>query len=394
MNLLLVHNYYQQPGGEDQSFAAEAALLEARGHRVVRYTLHNDAVATMGLLDLARATLWNGTVYRDLRALIRQERPHLVHFHNTFPLISPAAYYAARAEGVPVVQRLSNYRLFCLNACFYRDGAVCEACMGKALPLPGIRHGCYRDDRLASTGVATLLATHRAAGTWLRMVDLYVTLSHFARNKFIEGGLPADKLYVKPNFLDPAPPVGTGQGGYALFVGRLSPEKGLRTLLAAWRQVGERLPLRIVGAGPLQGEVEAAVASMPGVSWLGRLPAEEVYRLMGEAALLVAPSECYETFGRASMEAFATGTPVVASALGAVAELVTPGIDGFHVRPGDPDALAAQVHWIAARPELLPTMRQAARRTFATHFTAERNYRLLLHLYERVLAQRSTLAPA
>ncbi len=196
MKIALVHNYYQQPGGEDEVFADEGALLEARGHQVVRYTAHNDRIAGMRAPVLAQVTVWNRAVYRELRAFIRKERPAVMHFQNTFPLISPASYYAARAEGVPVVQTLHNYRLLCPNALFFRDGHVCEDCLGKSIPWPGVAHACYRGSRTASGVVASMLSIHRALRTWTEMIDVYVVLSEFARQKFIEGGLPSEKIVV------------------------------------------------------------------------------------------------------------------------------------------------------------------------------------------------------
>jgi glycosyltransferase involved in cell wall biosynthesis len=213
MRVLLLHNHYQQPGGEDQVFAAERDLLEAHGHRVLQYTTHNDQLADMGRAGLVKAAVWNGAVYRELRALIRKEKLQVAHFHNTFVLISPAAYYAAQAEGVPVIQTLHNYRLLCPNALFFREGRVCEDCLGKTFPWPGIAHACYRESRPASGTVAAMLTTHRALGTWKRAVDLYIALTGFAREKFIEGGLPSEKIVVKPNFVHPDPGAGEGRDG-------------------------------------------------------------------------------------------------------------------------------------------------------------------------------------
>jgi glycosyltransferase involved in cell wall biosynthesis len=380
--IFIVHEYYQQPGGEDQVFAAESDLLEASGHRVIRYTDHNDRVKDVGSLALARATVWNGTAYRTLRKLFREEAPQIVHFHNTFPLISPAAYYAARAEGVPVVQTLHNYRLFCTNSLFFRDGHVCEDCFGRTLPWPGVIHSCYRGSPAASGTVAAMLAAHRALRTWTKMVDMYIALTEFAREKFIQGGLPVEKVAVKPHFVHPDPGPGEGRGGYALFVGRLSPEKGSKTLLSAWEHLGGRLPLKIVGDGPLAPQTAAAVRQVPEVKWLGQLPLEEVYKLMGEAAFLVFPSEWYETFGRVAIEAFARGTPVVASKIGAIAELVEHGRTGLHFRPGDSNDLAAQVEWALKHPAELKQMRKEARADFTAKYTAGRNYESLMEIYQ------------
>jgi glycosyltransferase involved in cell wall biosynthesis len=392
MKILAVHNRYQQPGGEDEVFLAETTLLESYGHRVVRYSTHNDRVADMNPLALAGNTLWNTSTYRELRALIRRERPQAAHFHNTFPLVSPAGYYAARAEGVPVVQTLHNYRLLCPNALFFRDGRACEDCMGKVVTWPGIVHKCYRGSRAASGLVTAMLTTHRALGTWTKMVDVYIVLTEFARRKFIEGGLPAEKLIVKPNFVYPDPGPGEGGGGYALFVGRLAPEKGTETMLAAWDRLGTRIPLKIVGDGALRDRVVEAAARQSNVEWLGHRPVEDVPALMRKADMLIFPSEWYETFGRVAAEAFAAGTPVIAANTGAAAELVEHGRTGLKFRPGDPEDLITQVEWAMSHSAELRRMREEVRAEYEAKYTAERNYRALMKIYEAALERKKVPA--
>ncbi len=384
-SVLLVHNAYQQPGGEDAVFAEEAFLLEERGHRVLRYTAHNDAAATMGRAALAGKTLWNREAYRELRSVIGRERPDVVHFHNTFPLVSPAGYHAAKDEGVPVVQTLHNYRLLCPNGLFFRDGGPCEDCLGKAVPLPAVAHGCYRGSRPASGVAAAMLSAHRALGTWGRKVDAYVALTRFARDKFVEGGLPAERISVKPNFVSPDPGPGRGRGGYALFVGRLSPEKGVGVLLEAWGRIGAPIPLKVVGDGPLAPSVARAAERDPRVEWLGRKSPEEVRSLMKDAAALVFPSEWYETFGRVAAESFAAGTPVIAARIGAIEELVEHGCTGLHFWPGAAPDLARQVDRLCGDPAGRARMRDEARREYEANYTADRNYRMLVGIYERAI---------
>jgi glycosyltransferase involved in cell wall biosynthesis len=390
--VLLVHNSYQQPGGEDQVFTAEGHLLEAHGHEVVRYTVHNDKVRGKNPLTLAGTTVWNRAVYGELRSLIREERPQVAHFHNTLPLISPSAYYAARAEGIPVVQTLHNYRLLCSNALFYRQGRVCEDCLGKAVPWPGVVHACYRGSRAASGATVAMLTAHRALGTWKGAVDSYIALSEFARRKFIEGGLPAEKISVKPNFLDPDPGMGEGRGEYFLFVGRLSREKGVDTLLAAWERLGERVPLKIVGDGPLASGVAESVGRFEEVEWLGRQPKDQVLALMKDARALIFPSTCYENFPIVLAEAYAVGLPMIASDLGSMSSLVDHGRTGLHFRPGDPRDLATLVEWASAHPTRLKQMRGEARAEFETKYTAAKNYSRLKDIYESVGTGARSLA--
>lgn len=401
LKVLLCHTYYQQRGGEDESFEAEGALLEAKGHEVVRFTRRNDDLVQMPALGAARHTVWNAAAYRDLRSLIACEQPDVMHCTNTFPLISPAAHYAAAAEGVAVVQSLRNFRLLCPGAFFLRDGQVCEDCALSALAWPAVRHKCYRGSRAATAVVALATAVHRAMDTWHPAVTLYFTPSAFARTRFLAVGFPADRIAVKPNFVAADPGVGPG-GDPVVFVGRLSAEKGVATLLTAWQRLAEPVPLTIIGDGPLADDVRAAAQTDSRIEFLGRRPLDEVLHLVGHARSVVVPSVWYETFGRTVIEAFSRGTPVVASRIGALEELVDHGRTGLLATTGDPDALASSVRRLLQRPDELALMRAAARREYESRYTAEANYALLTALYERawrvgargrsLAATRTTLA--
>src|SRR5690242_19134711 len=387
MKCLIVHNSYQQAGGEDQVFQSEAALLESFGHEVVRFTAHNDQVSAIGRMELAQTAIWNGATYRDMRALLRRERPQILHAHNIFPLISPAIYYAARAEGIPVVQTLHNYRLLCPNALLFRVGHICEECLLARNPIAGVVHACYRNDRAATAAVAAMLAVHWVIGTWTRLVDVFIALSEFARNKYIQGGLPAAKIEVKPNFIHPDPGRRDETGSYALFVGRLTPEKGVRTLLSAWEQLGREIPLKLVGNGPLAVEVKEAAQRFAGVEWLESQPRERVLALMKRAAFLVIPSLWYEAFGVVIAEAYGVGLPVIASDLGSMSALIKDGFTGLHFRPGNVAGLVAQVRWAAAHPMEMRRMATHARREYEERYSAARNYDLLMQIYELAIAR-------
>jgi glycosyltransferase involved in cell wall biosynthesis len=389
VDILLIHNSYQQLGGEDSVFAAEAALLEAHGHRIIRYTASNAGLADVNRFTVARRAVWSEESYADVRALLRTHRPQIVHIHNTFPRISPSVCHAARAEGVPVVQTLHNYRLLCPNGLFFRRGRVCEDCLGRAFAMPGVAHACYRRSHAATAVVAGMLSLHRAFGTWARMVDMFIAPTEFARQKFIAGGIPAERIVVKPNFIRHDPGLGKRDGGYALFVGRLSSEKGVETLLAAWQGIGKRLPLKVVGDGPLAGLVQAATEQDRFIHRLGWQPEHHVRELMRDATLLVFPSMCYETFGLVIAEAFAAGLPVVASNLGIMSSLVVHGRTGLHFRPGDAADLSAQIEWALDHPDQVDAMSAWARQEYETCFTPERNYELLMTTYETLLG-RST----
>jgi glycosyltransferase involved in cell wall biosynthesis len=384
LKVLVVHNFYQKPGGEDGVFDDETRLLRTRGHAVIHYTAHNDSIRSMMALDVALCTMWSNRTFRELLELIRRERPDVTHVHNTLPLISPAVYYATSVTGVPVVQTLHNYRIGCPNGLCFRDNRCCTDCVGRLVPWPGVLHACYRDSRSATAVITAMLSTHRMLGTWRNRVNVYIAPTEFSRRMLVNAGLPPNKVIVKPHFVDPDPGVGTERRGYALFVGRLSSEKGITTLLQAWQQIGGDVPLRIVGDGPLGPAVAAAVTSTPGVSWLGMKRPPEVVGLMREAAFLVFPSEWYETFGRVIIEALATGTPVIAAGHGAAAELVHDGNTGLHFRPGDSVDLAAKVRWLSSNPDVALRMGSGARAEFEARYTADANYHSLMSIYQDV----------
>jgi glycosyltransferase involved in cell wall biosynthesis len=390
MKILLVHNTYQHRGGEEQVTSAERDLLTSRGHEVVLYERDSAEIERFSLperLSLPMNAIWSRRSYREMRELIRREAPDLAHFHNVTPLISPSAYHACRDAGVPVVQTLHNYRLLCPALHFYRSDRVCEACLGRKLALPGMFYGCYHNSRAQTLVLAAMLTIHHLLKTWDEAIDRYIALTEFGRLKFIEGGLNPEKIVVKPNFLLEDPGMRNGIGAYALFVGRLVGAKGVHTLLQAWRQLDD-IPLKIAGRGPLLDSAKAVVESHPAgaIEILGRIIHEDVMSLMQGARFLVFPSESYEGFGLAILEAFASGLPILASDLGSMAEIVENGVTGLRFRPGDPDDLAAKVRWAWSHPEAMARMGEAARREFERKYTADRNYEMLMAVYEGAIS--------
>lgn len=371
-------------------YQAECHLLRARGHEVLTYHVTNQDIGD-GLRQalVAPGVVWSWSSKRAILALLKEHKPDVAHFHNTFPLISPAAYWACGEGGVPVVQTLHNYRLVCPNAMLMHRGRVCNGHDGRAGMLKCITRGCYHDSRLQTAVVAAMLGIHRLLRTWKDQVDVYITLTEFARAKVVEMGLPGEKVFVKPNFVHPDPGVRDqdSRGRYALFVGRLSPEKGLETLLKAWRLL-PNVPLKIVGGGPLLERVRRFVNDGPlgNVEVLGHRPREEVWGYVKGASFLVFPSESYEGFPMTIVEAFACGVPVLASQMGSAEEIVADGRTGLHFPPGDPEDLAARVEWAWTHPREMAEMGREARKEYEAKYTAERNYEMLMEIYR--LARR------
>lgn len=390
LNVITVHNRYQMRGGEDEVFESESRLLREYGCKVEM--ISQEAANPAGLIETARIgfnAVWSDAWYGKFRKQLEEIRPAVVHVHNFFPIVSPSIYYACHDAGIPVVQTLHNYRLLCPGATFYRDGKICEDCLHGSL-LNGVAHGCYRDSIMGTAVVARMLSVHRKRQTWSTMVDRYIALTEFSRQKFIEGGLPAERIVVKPNFVLPDPGFGKEKGNYALFVGRLSDLKGVPTLLKAWKMLSEPIPLMIAGDGPYREQLEAELkqAGLSTVNYRGRLSRTDTLAAMQGARFLIFPSEWYEGFPVTIAESFACGTPVICSRLGSMLEIVADGITGIHFEAGSPEDLAGQVRWAWTHPAQVSAMSVAARAEFEARYSAERNYEMLMDIYEGVIAER------
>ncbi len=381
LKVLVAHNAYKQRGGEDAVVEAEIALLRKHGHDVVEHRCSNDGLDAQARIRSLADTLWSRSAHALMHEVIRRHQPDVMHVHNTFPRLSPSIYWAAHSERVPVVQTLHNFRLACAQATFLRNGQVCEACL-HTLPWRGVVQRCYRGSLTQSSALVGMLALHRALGTFRSKVTRYIALSEFSKKKFVAAGLPADKLSVKPNFVgasDPSP--AARQGG--LFVGRLSEEKGIRVLLDAL-SLSTTSRCTVIGSGPL----ERIVAAHPQVRWLGWQDQNVVREHMGAASYVVLPSIGYEQFPLVIAEAYACGTPVVASRLGALEELVHDGQNGLLFAPGDAAALAEKLAFVANHPDRMRQMGDNARAHYELKYTPERNYEQLIAIYTLALSQQ------
>lgn len=388
MRILLLHNHYKSssPSGEDIAFENEKELLESNGYEVITYSRYNDTIES-GPLKSAQAALslfWSKQTYSDLDRLIKKTRPDIAHFHNTFPLISSSGYSACQNNGIPVVQTLHNYRLICPGALLLRDGKPCEKCISGSL-FNSVRYGCYRNSKPASALVAGMLAINRTRKVYSQAVDRYICLTEFAKERFIRGGLPEEKLTVRANALMNTPEIGSGNGNYALFVGRLSQEKGVGTLIKAWEDIGS-LPLKIVGKGPLNQTLkQQATESNINVEFLGFKARTEIFELMRNATMLVIPSECYEGFPVTAMEAMACGTPMLVSKIGALDEILKDPKQCLKFTAGDSADLRDKALTMINNAAMLQNMRFENRKAFEENYSTKNALSSILEIYDNTI---------
>lgn len=355
-------------------------MLRSHGHEVIEYTRTNTDIENVSAAKLLRQTLWSQRSFDELSKLLRDVAPDVLHCTNTLPLLSTSVYDAAYKYQVPVVQSLRNYRLFCAESMCMRGQVACQACLGKKFAFKAIWNRCYRGSLGASATVAMLQTVARRKDFFADRVHAYYTLSEFARRKIAEHGLPAERIMVKPNFMASVPDLGSGDGNYAIFVGRLAEAKGVRVMLRAWESLD--VPLKIVGDGPLSDMVREHAAANRQIEWLGEQELEAVYPLVARAKFLVFPSIGLETFGRTLMEAYSVGTPVIAARESTVPETVVEGEIGFTYDPLDHDQLRQLVISSFAIHDY-QRLRQNARSYFVKHFSPSRNYELLMGIYEQ-----------
>ncbi|MGF9644501.1 glycosyltransferase family 4 protein [Paenibacillus sp. FSL L8-0502] len=396
--VLIIHNFYQQSGGEDKVVEQESAMLRSRGIETEHYYVHNDSIQSRGLANMAKLAVeaaWSLPEFKRIKKLLLQVKPDVVHVHNFFPVISPSVYHACERLGIPVVQTLHNYRLICPAATFMRGNKVCEKCLHGTL-LHSIRHGCYRGSQLQTIPVAAMIKFNDLIGTWQHKVSRYIALTEFARDKFAESGIPLDRIAVKPNFVhhktmktqyDP-------NDRYLLFVGRISAEKGVRNLLQAWSQLEDRGGLRlvIIGDGPEKAELTAAYPQED-VRFLGKQDGDTVLDCMSRAMYVMVPSIWYEGFPMTIVESFSVGTPVLCSRLGALEEVVEDGVTGFHFQHDDLENIKTVIRCAVAY-ENYAVMRQKVSENYAARYTEEVNVKQLMAIYSEAMEEHDYEAAA
>jgi glycosyltransferase involved in cell wall biosynthesis len=387
MKILIIHNQYLEKGGEDEVVNAEIGMLEKFGHKIIFYKRSNEEITALSfykkLRFLTKDIIWSKRTYKDLKDIIKKEQPDIAHIHNIFVIITPSVYCALNAGNIPVVQTLHNYRLICPNGVFYRDGRICEQCTAGNF-APSIIYKCWRDSYFLSYFLARALRTHFKKKTFKNRIDCYITLSEFSKKKFIKAGFSEKKLFIKPNFLELNTEKRNEPQNLALFIGRLVDYKGINTLISAFKKIDMRY-VKIIGDGPLYKELKRKTKDIVNIELLGRLPHEKTVEYVRNSSFLVFPSECYEPFGRVIIEAFACGVPVLASRLGAAAQIIEDGRTGLHFRSGDPGDLATKAEWAWTHKKEMEEMGREARREYERKYTEDKNYEILMDIYKHAV---------
>jgi glycosyltransferase involved in cell wall biosynthesis len=385
LRILFAHNRYLNRGGEDESRDQEMFMLRSNGHEVLEYEVDNKDIPRTNYLKAGFQSIWNVEQHQQLTRFMQQSKPHILKVDNYFPILSPSIFSAAKQLGVSTVLSVRNYRLICPGSSLFRDGHVCTDCVGSRLALSAIRHQCYRDSYLQTAAVALSNGFAHLRGTWEQSVDRYIAVSQFVRRELIRGGFPGDRISVKANSIADTG-VGDGAGEFALFVGRLIPEKGVQCLLEAWQQIGATLPLKIIGEGSLENLVVAATQTNPGIEYLGRQPISHVCKLLGQATLLVFPSEWFEPFGRSIVEAYSKGTPVVGADTEPMRDMIESGETGLFFRPGDSDHLAKIILSLVQDKRQLSHMREQARRKYLSSYSENETYAQMMTIFGHALS--------
>jgi glycosyltransferase involved in cell wall biosynthesis len=399
MRILLAHCFYRSsaPSGEDAVYRLEKKLLEDNGYEVISYEKHNDALEDhhpLKKISTGLEFIWSVTAYQEISALITQKKPDIAHFHNIFPQISSSGYAACRQHQVPVVQTLHNYRSICPNGLLQRNRKPCEKCVEGSL-LSSLRHRCYRDSLLATLPMAGMIGFNRLTGRFANHVDRYIALTQFSKSRFIAGGLPEHKISVKPNFVNPLIVESdidktSSSRHYLLYIGRLTQEKGIHTLIEACKKT-KNLPLKIVGDGELRHRLQTLCIQYGlNVEFLGYQQPAQVHRLLQHARFVIMPSECYEGFPVTIAEAFAYGKPVLGSNLGSINEIIQDNINGRKFAFGSADSLAACMQSMWSDHPQLALMSKNARADFENYYNPDANLKLLQHIYQQVI-QRKTI---
>lgn len=384
-NVLMAHNYYQVPGGEDTVFHNEVNMLEKNGHKVTKYTRHNDEIkgGVLSKLKLGIDTIFSLKTYKEVKKLIDENDIDVVHVHNTLPLISPSIYYAARSKKVPVVQTIHNFRLLCPGATFTRNSEICEECISKGLGQ-SLKHKCYRGSLAQTFIMYIMLKFHRIIGTYDKIN--YITLTEFNKKKLLNLVKDESNIYVKPNFVDKREQSERILEDYFVYIGRLDEIKGINFLVEAWKDIDENINLYVIGTGPEEEKIRAYIEekNLKNIKLLGFMQRDKAFEVMKKSKGIIVPSICIESFGMSVVEGFSLGIPVIGSRLGSIEYIIENEKNGLLFESNNKKNIKHVVECIFYNKSLNQKLGNSAYQTFINHYTDEVNYKKLQNIYKNI----------
>lgn len=386
----MVHNYYQQSGGEDEVFKNEIEILRNNNVEVSIYTISNSDIDNISKVEKIKTgvnAIWSYKQYKNIISILAKHKPDVVHIHNFFPLISPSIFYACSNMKIPVVQTLHNYRLICPAATFLRENKVCEDCLTGSL-YNSVKHGCYRESKVQTIPVATMISINRVIKTWKNKVSRYIALTDFAKGKFVQAGIEEQLITVKPNFVIEPSTINDRRDNFLLFVGRISPEKGVGILLNAWSNIKDKkgMKLIIIGDGPDKDKFAKLYEEHEDIIFKGKIDHSKIINYMSRARFLLVPSIWYEGFPMTILEAYSVGTPVIASKIGSLQEVVKDSVTGFHFEKGSIDSLSKVIEEALFYKNYENLVNQT-KKEYLNKYTPTVNAKMLMGIYSETIEQ-------
>ena len=383
INVLMAHNYYKVPGGEDTVFHNEIKMLEKNGHQVTKYTRHNDEIKSgvLSKLRLVIDTIFSLKTYKEVKKLIDENDIDVVHVHNTLPLISPSIYYAARAKKVPVVQTIHNFRLLCPGATFTRCGEICEDCVSKGLEQ-SLKHKCYRNSLSQTFIMYTMLKLHRIIGTYNKINC--ITLTEFNKQKLSSLIKDESKIYVKPNFVENREQIERKLEDYFVYIGRLDDIKGINFLVNTWKKVDKNIDLYIIGTGLEEEKIKKFIKNndIKNIKLLGFMQRENAFEIISKSRAIIVPSKWYEGFPMTIVESFSLGVPIIGSKIGNIESIIEESFNGLLFESNNEKELKSTVERVFYDKTLNKYLEVNAYNTFRDYYNDQVNYKYLKQIYK------------
>ena len=384
MKVLIVHNFYKIRAGEFSVLKNEIKLLKDNGNEVITFYKDNKNIKSFfsKIIHFLRI-VYSRNIFNEFDNYLKQNKPDVIHVHNFFPIMTPAIFFAAKKNNIPIIHTLHNYRLICPTSTLMHNNRIYEKSIING-PFSTIIDKVYRNSYLGTFALARMISYHKKYNTWDNQVDKFIALTNFSKSKFVEANFLSHKIEIKSNFVFDMYDPDSDKKEYALFIGRISEEKGIRYLIKAWEKIDYKLI--IAGTGPLENFIRSRLNE--NIIFLGKQNKEEIRNLMNAASFLIIPSIWYEGFPMVILEAYSAGLPVLGSRIGSIEEVVLDDITGLHFESNNSRDIVKKVNRIIKNRELLKKLSKNARKEYLEKYTPTKNYDILKNIYNSVIHSR------